>query len=206
MNKSKIKAIIFDVDGVIFKAHDEVGHYLWSSTIKEDLGINSKHFSIIFSEKWEDITRGKIDLTEHLEEIFQDKLFLDLSISPQNYIKYWLEKDHNVDQDMLKLVERLKIPCYLGTNQEALRTKYILSTVGHYFKGCFASHQIGFIKPEREFFQHIENTLSLAPEEILLIDDTRVNIDGAKNSGWHTYHYQNDRDNLEKFLAELINQ
>jgi len=205
VNKSKIKAIIFDVDGVIFKTHNEVGHYLWSQTIKEDLGISSKHFSMIFSEKWEDITRGKIDLMEHLEEVFKEKLFLDLPldlpITPEQFIDYWFNKDHNVNLDMLKLVEQLQLPCYLGTNQETLRTKHILSTVGHYFKGCFASYEIGFIKPEREFFQHIENSLSLAPEEILLIDDTRVNINGAKESGWNTYHYQNDREKLEEFLA-----
>lgn len=201
-----IKAIIFDVDGVIFKTHDEVGNYLWSRTIKEDLGITSKHFSMIFSEKWGDITRGKIDLIEHLEEVFKDKLFGSLSISPQDYIKYWFRKDHNVNAEILKLVEQLQLPCYLGTNQEALRTKHISSTVGQYFAGCFASCEIGFVKPEREFFQHIENTLSLAPEELVLIDDTRVNINGAKQYGWHTYHYQNDREELEEFLAELIDQ
>ncbi len=51
MSNNKIKAIIFDVDGVVFNTHDESGNYLWSQNVKEDLGLISKHFSVIFSEK-----------------------------------------------------------------------------------------------------------------------------------------------------------
>ena len=46
-----IKAIIFDVDGGVFKTHDEKGNDLWSCTVKKDLGLTSEHFSRIFSEK-----------------------------------------------------------------------------------------------------------------------------------------------------------
>lgn len=66
MEKNNIKAIIFDVDGVIFQAYDKNGSYLWSRNIKQDLGLTSKHFSVIFSEKWDSIIRGEMDLGEHL--------------------------------------------------------------------------------------------------------------------------------------------
>ena len=78
-----------------------------------------------------------------------------MGITPEQYIQYWLTHDHQVNQSVLDLVKSLKIPCYLGTNQEALRTAHILDTVGSYFKECFASYKIGVIKPEQGFFQHI---------------------------------------------------
>ena len=199
-NNNKIKTIIFDVDGVIFKTHDENGNYLWSRTNKKDLGLTSEHFLVIFSEKWGDIIRGKIDLNEHLQTVFQEELFKDLTITPQQYTQYWLSKDLHINQDILNLVQSLKTACYLGTNQESLRTSHILNTVGPCFKGCFASYEIGFIKPEQEFFQHIQKTLSLTPHELLLIDDTKNNIEGAQKCGWHVYHYQNDIDGLVNFL------
>jgi putative hydrolase of the HAD superfamily len=202
MGDNKIKAIIFDVDGVIFKAHDKNGNYLWSRSIKEDLGLTSNHFSIIFSEKWEGVIRGKINLGEHLHAIFQEKSFKDLTITPEQYIQYWLTHDHQVNKDILDLVKSLKIPCYLGTNQEALRTNHILGSVGSYFKECFASYKIGFIKPEQGFFQHIQKALSLLPHELLLIDDTKNNILGAQNCGWHVYHYQNDIEGLIAILKK----
>ncbi|MGI4775522.1 MAG: HAD family hydrolase, partial [Janthinobacterium lividum] len=183
MQNNEIKAIIFDLDGVLFKAYNDNGNYLWSRSIKDDLGITSKHFSVIFSEKWDRIIRGKMDLNEHLKSIFQEKIFKDLTTTPQQYIQYWLDHDHHVNQDVLSLVKSLKIQCYLGTNQEALRTSHILNTVGSYFKSCFASFQISFIKPERQFFLHIENALSLLPHELLLVDDMKINTDSAKNYG-----------------------
>ncbi len=202
MSNNKIKAIIFDVDGVIFKAHDKNGNYLWSRSVKEDLGLTSKHFSLIFSEKWESIIRGEINLNDHLHAIFQEKLFKDLAITPEQYIEYWLTHDHQINQDILDLVKSLKTPCHLGTNQEALRTHHILNTVGPYFKECFASHTIGFIKPEQEFFQYIEKALSLLPHELLLIDDMKNYTLGAQDCGWHVYHYQNDIEGLMDFLKK----
>ena len=106
---NKINAVIFDVDGVIFKTHDENGNYLWSRSIKKDLGLTSNHLSIIFSEKWESIIRGKSDLSKHLYSIFQSKLFKDIAITPEQYIKYWLNNDHHLDQDILHLIKSLKI-------------------------------------------------------------------------------------------------
>ena len=208
MSHNKIKGIIFDLDGVILRSLDENGNYLWSRSIKEDLGLTSKHFSVIFSEKWESIIRGKIKLDDYLHVIFQEKLFKELGITPGQYIQYWLNHDHQVNQDILDFVKILKIPCYLGTNQEALRTHHILDTVGSYFKECFASYKIGFIKPEQGFFQHIQNELSLLPHELLLIDDMKPYIEGAQKSGWHVYHYQNESEGLMDFFKkyEVINE
>ena len=101
---------------------------------------------------------------------------------------------------MINIVEKSKVPCYLGTNQEGVRTTHILKSVGNYFKGCFASYTIGFIKPEQEFFEHIEKTLALSPNELLLIDDAKINTDGAAQRGWNIFHYQNDSQNLISIL------
>lgn len=110
---------------------------------------------------------------------------------------------------MINLVQKINsiVPCYIGTNQEKLRTKHILDLIGEHFLGCFASYDLGFIKPEQGFFQHIEKALSLLPHELLLIDDKKNNTLGAQDCGWHVYHYQNDASGLMDFLKkyEVIN-
>ncbi len=125
-----------------------------------------------------------------------------MGITPEQYIQYWLTQDYHLNQEILDSVKSLKIPCYLGTNQEALRTKHILDTVGSYFKEYFASYKIGFIKPEQGFFQHIQKALSLLPHELLLIYDTKNNTLGAQDCGWHVYHYQNDIEVLMDFFKK----
>ena len=197
------KAIIFDVDEVIFKTHDEDGKYLWSRTIKKDLGITSQHFAEIFSDKCIDILRGKRTFREHLDNLFQKELFQEINFSTDEYINYWLTKDHNLNLELLEVVKSLKIPCYLGTNQEMLRTSHIIQSVGEYFQGCFPSYKIGYVKPEVEFFSHIEKSIELEPKDLLLIDDLQENIMSADKCGWKTYHYKNDIKDLQVFLNDL---
>lgn len=203
-----IKSIIFDVDGVLFFSQDKNGDYLWSRRIKEDLGLTGLHLSVIFEQrKWSQIIRGKIDLNNHLEDIFQRELFKDLGITHQDYIQYWLSRDHNINQDMLELVTSLKIPCYLGTNQESLRTNHILNSIGSLFAGHFASFQMGTAKPEAKFFKYIEKRLSLYPPQLLLVDDMHENITAAKKRGWNVYQYQgkNDTKKLLSYLHDSYN-
>lgn len=196
-------AIIFDVDGVVFQNHDAQGHYIWSRTIKEDLGITKAHFEVIYGED-AGVIRGHQTKRDYLTHLFQHHpLFSNLTCSVEDYISYWLKHENGVDYSMLNLVQKVNIhiPCYLGTNQEALRTEHILKYVGSHFKGCFASYAMGCMKPDVQFFQYIERALSLKNKELLLIDDSKENIEGANSCGWNTYYYRNDLETLEDFLA-----
>lgn len=198
----KIKAIVFDVDGVLFHNRDENGRYLPIQNAKEALGLSSVHFSHIYGSDT-DVLKGKKTKKEHLSHLFSTQpSFEGLGIRVNDYIGFWLTHDHHVNQDILELVKSLKIPCYLGTNQEALPTASILDTVGSYFKECFASYKIGFIKPEQGFFYHIEKALALLPHELLLIDDKKNNTLGTQDCGWRVYHYQNDFEGLMAFLKK----
>ncbi|MGI9215104.1 MAG: HAD-IA family hydrolase [Gammaproteobacteria bacterium] len=150
-----------------------------------------EHLSLIFSDKWQDLLKGKIKLLEHLEIVFNEKSFQALHVSPKKYVEYWLNKDNHVNKVLLKIIKELTIPCYIGTNQEKIRTLHVINSIGSYFKSCFASYKIGSIKPEIEFFKYIENSLFLHANELLLVDDSTENIIGAKKCGWNTYHYKN---------------
>lgn len=199
-----MKTIIFDVDGVIFKTHDIDGRYLWSRSIKQDFGLSKRHFQKIFCLEWDDIVRGKLDTISHLQKVFHDQIFQNLKISPEKFINYWLENDNNINLDVLDLIKTLEVPCYLGTNQEKYRTNHILKLVGNYFNGCFSSYQIGYKKPELNFFDHIEKTLSLSATDLLLVDDTLENIKAAQAKGWRTYLYQDNVEHLQEFIANLL--
>jgi len=199
---NNIKAIIFDIDGVVFKSFDKEGNYLWSSSIEKDLGLTPKHLSLIFSYQWQDVVRGKVKLFDHLEIVFKKQSFQNLNVSPKEYVKYWLHKDHHVNKKLLKIVKELMASCYIGTNQEEIRTLHILNSINSYFKGCFASYQIGAIKPEVEFFQYIEKFLNIPANEILLIDDSQENIVGAKDCGWNTFYYKN-MDEFQRMVKKM---
>lgn len=53
----------------------------------------------------------------------------------------------------------------------------------------FVSSQLGYSKPHTSFFRAVEDSVCLAPHELLMIGDSRVNdYDGAREAGWHALH------------------
>lgn len=185
-----IKALIYDVDGVVFRSLDEEGKYLWGKNAACDLGLRSHHFKQIYSPAWNDVARGKVSTISHLAEVFKGEDFAALRLSPQAYIDYWLSHDAFINERLLADIACSSVPCYLGTNQERHRTRHIKQLVGHAFVGIFASYELGFIKPESGFYAAIEQNLGLEPQELMLIDDTPANIEAAQKRGWQGVLYK----------------
>jgi len=55
------------------------------------------------------------------------------------------------------------------------------------FHSYYASHMIGFVKPDAAIYQHVIKSLQVAPQNILFIDDNQVNIDTANALGMKAY-------------------
>jgi putative hydrolase of the HAD superfamily len=51
------------------------------------------------------------------------------------------------------------------------------------FEHVFTSFQLGLIKPDVECFEHVTETLRLAPDSVLFLDDNQINVDGAIAAG-----------------------
>ena len=47
------------------------------------------------------------------------------------------------------------------------------------FHSYYASHQVGFVKPDAAIYHHVIDSLNVSPEQILFIDDNQINIDTA---------------------------
>ena len=61
-------------------------------------------------------------------------------------------------------------------------------------------------KNTEEVFELVEKDVQVSPEDILLIDDTTVNIENAKKRGWNTcqafgYELDKIKDSVEKFTG-----
>ena len=80
---------------------------------------------------------------------------------------------------------------YLATNQEHLRAGYLMERLGlaDHVDGMFYSARLGAKKPDREFFAKVQAAVGLCGEEMLLIDDSRQNIEAALEAGWQAFHW-----------------
>ncbi|MBZ5522156.1 MAG: HAD-IA family hydrolase [Acidobacteriia bacterium] len=55
------------------------------------------------------------------------------------------------------------------------------------FDHHFASHITGKLKPDEEAFLHVAETLDCRADEILFIDDNRLNVEGALRTGMRAF-------------------
>lgn len=58
-------------------------------------------------------------------------------------------------------------------------------TVHDYFDGLILSYEAGCCKPERHIFDYAVERYGIRPEESLFLDDGQVNVDAARNLGFH---------------------
>lgn len=71
---------------------------------------------------------------------------------------------------------------------------------------CYASHEMGLLKPSAEAYQHVIYDLSCAPAEILFFDDTWNNVAAAEALGiraFQTRGMNELRTCLERELNEI---
>ncbi len=203
----KIKVVVFDIDDVLINSTDENGCFYWTQNINKDLGINKKSLQKLFSKGWQEALLGRVDTLEIINHFLEE---IDINITPQQFMNYWLAKDSNINKKMLEAVETLKnngYLLYLGTVQEKYRARFLWEELDlkKFFKDIYASCLFGCKKPHKDYYNNVQKRIGALPEQILLIDDKSGNIEGALNAGWQGYlhkTYNETEKNLFKFFQK----
>src|SRR4051794_8173139 len=186
-----IKALMVDVDGVLVDGRPEDGRH-WLTSVEEDFGFTSDTLhEQFFAPHWEDIVVGRSGLMEHLTPALQR---IAPHISAAAFVSYWFERDSRVVAAFLpelSLLRNAGIRVHLATNQEHLRAAYLMEELGlaGHVDGIFYSARLGAKKPDMEFFAKVQTAVRLSGEELLLIDDSRANVEAALTAGWRALHW-----------------
>lgn len=93
---------------------------------------------------------------------------------------------------------------HLGSNQEPVRAAWMREAFGYddLLDTSHYSCDVGAAKPERAFFDEVVRRLGVAPETVLLVDDTAENVVGARAAGLAAVHWA-VRDGHDALLALL---
>ncbi len=96
--------------------------------------------------------------------------------------------------DSLAVVEEVRsagIPCYLATNQDSYRASRMLALTPYadVLDGSYYSCHLGVAKPSADYFGHIADDLGLAPGDLLFVDDSVANVEGARAAGLAAEHW-----------------
>jgi len=186
-----IKALMVDVDGVLVDGRPEDGSH-WQSSVEQDFGFTAQQLNqFFFAPHWADIIVGRARLMERLTGALEQ---IAPHVSPANFLSYWFEKDSRLSTSLLTelaVVRSAGIRVYLATNQEHLRSAYLMGQLGlaEHVDGILYSAMLGAKKPEADFFTKVQAAVGLSGKEILLIDDSHQNIVAAQQAGWQAFHW-----------------
>ena len=182
---------MLDVDGVLVDGRPSDGKR-WTSGLQEDLGIDPADLGrVFFAREWKDIVVGQKDL---MRSLAKSLVRLPSRVTANELVAYWFEMDSRIVTSVLSdciAAQDNGISVFLATNQEHERAAYLMETMGlkSHVNGIVYSAEAGVQKPHPDFYSYAVSRSGFEPHELLLVDDTPVNIDGARQAGWHAVHW-----------------
>ena len=210
MKATEIKAIIFDLGGVILDID-------YNLTVAAFQALQFNDFDAHYSKMkqsgvFDRLERGEIGENEFVS-IMQKTI---PNASHDQIIAAWNAIIKDFPDGRLDYVRQVgkRLPTYLlsNTNEihlscfDALLYDQRETRIGDYFEKAYLSHEMGYRKPELAAWQRIMDEQKFKASDLLFIDDSPQHINAAESMGMHTIHLENIADlehQLAPFLAEL---
>ena len=199
-----IKLIIFDLGKVIFE-------YSWDNTCKYWSALTGRPLEEIKSRfsyddpTWHDFEEGKITAEAIRAHVNAQ---LDLELSMEEFEKgcnaIYEDIYPGIDELMADLKQHYTLIGLSNTNEIHYKAwSVIYAPVLIHLRKIYISNTIGWRKPKTEIFQYVLDACGFPGEEVILLDDQQLNIDGAKNAGMHAIQVISTKQ-MEKDLRSFL--
>ncbi len=183
----KIKACLFDLDGVVVDTARY--HYIAWKKIADDFGFN---FSENHNERLKGVSRmdsldilldiGKITLEQDQKELLADK-------KNNLYVSYIREMTPDeILPGVIEFLDELRnhgILIALGSASKNAMTILDLINLTQKFDAVIDGNKVSKAKPDPEVFLKGALELGINPENCLVFEDAQAGIDAARNAGMH---------------------
>jgi glucose-1-phosphatase len=197
-----IRAVIFDVGGVIVRTEDQSWRLRWA----ERLGVPPEVLSatVFDSEAAAEATIGRIPAdavwahvaaTFHLEPDALAQLRADFFAGDRR------------DDALVAFLRGLR-PAYKtgilsnawSDGRDVITGRYAL---GDAADDLVVSAEVGVAKPDPGIYELATTRLRVRPDETIFVDDFARNVDGARKLGMHAVHFRNREQATSEVCALL---
>ena len=193
-----IKVICFDLDGVYFPPE---GKKAFQKALTDMTKNDEKVQYVLYKcPEMLEFVKGKME-----EHLFWDfvRNYLDLKLTDQEFRDLWT-KEYTINEEVRKYVLNAKAQGYktcICSNNNIARIESLQARFNFLddFDIKIFSYEIGFVKPEKEFFEELIKQSEVNANEIVYSDDRPDRIEGAKELGINVFVYEN----FPQFLSEL---
>lgn len=199
-----IKAVIFDLDGVIVESENahikaekqtfqKYGVQISADELHKYTGATAK---VMFTEL---ITKYKLDTT--FEEMFRQK---------EDILYKLLEEDAEPTKGVITLLWKLKsrkIRLAIGSSSPKKQIKYVLNKldIAHLFDSAVGAEDIARSKPDPEVFLKAAAQLGVSPGECLVIEDSSLGVEAAKSAHMKCIGFRNPNSgNQDLSKADIV--
>jgi len=188
-SSEKDRVYCWDVDGVLIKFDAQNPANDWRKTlVDENLLQTWEEFQK--SPAWRHcLCDANADTLFWLED-FLEKTGADKR-QAKMMVRTWLTGNITPDLKTLEILKDLRnqgYQCAIASNQDGLRAKRLeewLDSMGLQDVPRFFSCRMGIAKPDKRFYQKIQDSLAREPGDFYLIDDSEEYIQAALTEGWH---------------------
>lgn len=198
---SMIRAVIFDVGGVLVRTVDPSGREKW----EERLGLTPKGMlaRVVFESEASD----RAALGQGTEEQVWRYVGQRFGLSPlelEELIRDFWGGDR-LDTDLVGFIRELRKLCKIGILSNAWpgarRNIAERWGLGQVADTIVVSAEEGLVKPDPRIYEIAAQRLDVQPQETVFVDDTMVNVQGAQAIGMHGVQFKT----TAQTIAEIRN-
>lgn len=188
-----IKAVIFDMDGVIIDS--EPIHLEFAMELFNKLGFNmskeeyGKFVGTTSKYMWDTI-KNKYNIKNTIEELIEMERngFFDFLSSPDRVIE-----PIAYIPELLKALHENNYKIALASSSPIRLIEFIMESlkIGEYFDELVTGDFVKKSKPEPDVFLYAADKLGVLPEECVVIEDSHNGVLAAKNAGMKCIGFRN---------------
>jgi 2-haloacid dehalogenase len=196
-----VSTVVFDVGNVLL---DWNPRHLYRALF-DDRAAMERFLSEICPSHWNlELDRGRPFAEAVAERIAR---FPDFADHIRAYDARWSEMIAGEIAGTVALLERLAergVPLYALTNFSAEKFEETQSRFAFFerFAGVVVSGRVKLLKPDPAIYRLLLETYRLDPAHCLFIDDSAVNVDGARAVGMSALRFESP-EQIERALVEL---
>lgn len=202
------KAIIFDMGGVLVDLDIE-GCKAAFRRILDYQNIDNIIDACHQKGIWGQLEEGVLSADEFRRAVLADSRPDAVSTDVDEAMSYILVGIEPYKVDLLKrLAESYDL--YMLSNNNAIsiiRSSGMFADAGIpldvIFRKCFLSYQMKVLKPSASFYKKVMEEIGRPSDEMIFIDDSRRNVDGAIEAGLPAVYYEPGSD-LSSLLADVL--
>jgi epoxide hydrolase-like predicted phosphatase len=197
-----IKAVIFDVGGVIIFDKDHTKREVW----EKRLGLAQGELTQIVSEvgNASQAASGGITEREIWREVGKKLGLFDAQIAEMQ-LDYWSGEELNVE--LVRFIRALRPRYKIGILSNAWSDARAFHNgrfrMNTWSDGAVYSAEVKLVKPDARIYQLILTTLGVRAEESIFVDDMLVNVQAAQALGMKGVQLLDTRQTIKEIQANL---